>query len=374
MIYQPRRPIPSTPPHTTRGTRPRPQVTQPIPPRIRRTFTLPTSTMCKVHYYREVHPDGRTHSFSNKELCPRSRHGVVCDRATEFKHPTEHIGAHLSPRLRQDAYPPTPPRSSHSGSDTERSSNKRASGNYNGAKVIEVNPRPSSRHRNERVVYVDESPLSRTPPRHSSSPYSSPSSPNRLSFDGYERRRRDSVIEAGLSRPSVKIEIVNDRPEHKKHHRRNSSKASSRDSSEEAQLRQRRLNDMFSRDEERIQSKIARANEAISSRPAIPSAPQAPAPKYRRGSVVFNQSRPDSLSANFNRLSVNSQEAWHAEEKARRRAEQQEAEVREYEEQEAQKRRLKDRMSLPNRRRESVNYGSARPPAMYDDGRYKREY
>jgi hypothetical protein len=334
--------------------------------------------MCKVDHYEDVRSDGRLEKYTNKEFCSKAMPPHTCAHVTDFWHPLEVRPARLSPRMAHDAFPPTPPRSSHSASGSERSSKRRSSVyiDVNGATVIDASPRrsPSRRDKHDHVTFLDSPPLSSRSPR-----FSSPASfGDDFVFDTEPRHyRTHSRVHShddspSHLRPSVKIEVANGRS--RKTYRTHGSKGSrSRDSSEESLLRSRRLADMLSREQEmaqrRVESEIARANELIANRPAVPMAPSThvPAPpRYRRGSVKVD--RPESLVSGLNALHIHDREVLQAEREHRRREKRAaEAKIaRKRDEEEAQRQRLKDRMTP---RRNTV--GGGRHPIIYDHGPYR---
>lgn len=354
-----------------------------MPPRIRRTGTLPAeSTMCKINRYDELRPSGRVERHTEKDFCARAMPPDVCSLTAELKHPLDSRASHLSPRAIHDPFPPTPPRSSHSASGSDRSSRRRSSVyiDVNGATVMGTSPQRSSSRREKRDhLFAGSPPLSSRSP---SARYSSPISPrddffasdlrhHRTHSRGHSRDHSPSRL-----RPTVKVEVSNGRS--RKTSRSHGSSAS-RDSSEETLLRNRRLADMLNRDHEtshwRVESEIARANELIANRPAVPMAPSAPAPvsssasRYRRPSVKID--RPDPLLAGMNALHIHDREVLSAERELWRRekyaAEMQMARKREDEE--AQRQRLKSRMTP---RRNTVSDG--RHSVAYDHhGPYRYE-
>ncbi|KAI1304380.1 hypothetical protein F5Y03DRAFT_177993 [Xylaria venustula] len=246
--------------------------------------------MCVKEVFTEMRPDGRLRTWAEGDFCPNSRRGDFCDRTQELRHPPGYRRSESrSRRFSNGQLPPTPPLSYHSDqtSDSERSSRRRSGIYINDRKVVEVNRRHSSRHRRDgsgdRIVYVDSSPLSRTPPLYK---YSAPPSPV---YDTYEPSYRDREVEdrerSRERRASIKVEIINEQP--KTHRRQGSSKTSSRDSTGD-ERRQRRLSEVHHGDQQRQRkrdSEIARQNEVIANRTPIPTVPSSP--RYRRGSVAI---------------------------------------------------------------------------------------
>ncbi|KAI0165894.1 hypothetical protein GGR57DRAFT_140726 [Xylariaceae sp. FL1272] len=335
--------------------------------------------MCEKDVYTELRPDGRiTTSEEPRSFCNIER--KYCERTKEYHHPAEQM------RTAYNQYPPTPPMSSHSEytSDSERSSKrssgiyvngrkvsdntsdseratKRSSGIYvNGRKVSDISRRRSSTHErqpnSDRLSYEGSSSLSRSPLR-SPTFYqrSIPSSPAADVHDRYSSSYLDSVVDerdrpSSSHHPSIKVEIVNDDSTHRR--KGSSSKtSSSRDSDEDERKhrRQRRASVHFeeppkAKKEQRKQSEIARANDAIANRTAVPHTAKTP---YRRGSVSLG-----SLVSATEQLRID-------EDKMRRRQERELRKEREREDAD-QKKRLKDRMtvSTTNARRPSY-YGSS---------------
>jgi hypothetical protein len=312
----------SYPTYSLRSTRPPPRVVQPSLPNTA-PIDRSSDTMCVNEIFTEERADGRIKTRSEVDYCPYSRHGQLCNRTKELRHPP---GYKKRPEL-----PPTPPTSYHSDhtSDSERSSRRLSS--------IYINDRKhSSRHdrhgSNDRVVYVSSSPLSRTSPLHQRSV---PSSPVRDVYDTYESAYREDERErptSSHSRPSIKVEIINEQPKTHRRHASSSKTSSSRGSSEE-ERRQRRTSDLQHGDQHRVrkkESEIARQNKAIADRTPVPHVPSSPS--YRRGSVAVVPA-----------LSMSEQMLYDEEKQARRR-QKKEAEARERDE-EAQRRRLKDRFN-----------------------------
>ncbi|KAI1157507.1 hypothetical protein F5B18DRAFT_644781 [Nemania serpens] len=297
--------------------------------------------MCVNEIFTELRPDGRQRTWSEADLCSRSRHGQLCDRTQELRRP---LGYRRTSQL-----PPTPPLSYHSdyASDSDRSGKRRSAIYINDHKVVNVNRRHSLRHERqgsgERTLYVNNSPLARSPLRSSLSPLSRTppihhhrsisSSPARDVYDSVESGSYREVKDR--DRPtSIKVEIINERP---KSHRRQTSSSktnSSRDSNDE-ERRQRRVSDLHPGDQQRQRTKqteIARQNDAIANRKPVPApvpAPQASSVQsYRRGSVSI---------ASVSQI----QERKRLEEEKKLRH-------RELKEEEAQKQRLKDRFTFKN--------------------------
>ncbi|KAI3336866.1 hypothetical protein HD806DRAFT_20836 [Xylariaceae sp. AK1471] len=277
--------------------------------------------MCVKEIFTDVRPDGRTQTWSEGDYCVNSRAGKYCDRTKELRHP---------PGYKRTEFPPTPPLSYHSDhtSDSERSSRRRSGVYINDHRVLDVGRKRSSRHErqgsDERVVYVNSSPLSRTPPLYQ---HSVPSSPVRDYEPTYRENERERPT-SSHSRPSIKVEIINEQP---KSHRRHvsSSKASSSRGSSEEERRQRRASDLQHGDQHRLREKetaIARQNREIADRTPVPHVPSNP--RYRRGSVAVAPV-------------ISVKERMRQEEKRQARKEQ-EAQERE---EEALKQRLKNRFN-----------------------------
>ncbi|CAJ2505939.1 Uu.00g000690.m01.CDS01 [Anthostomella pinea] len=323
--------------------------------------------MCETHVYPQVRPDGRLGRFSRHELCSDSYNEKPCGRVQEFQHSSEY--RHMEQLSPYGQFPPSPPLSSHSASDSERSSKRRSGVYTNGQKVLDVNHKRSRSPRHERsgrVVYVDSPPLSRTPPRQYTLSRSMPSSPNADErFGTHQPRYREPIVDerererptTAHLRPAIKVEVINDRPQRRSHHRRtSSSKTSSRDSSEEERRRRAEKAAKAERDADRELQRnleIAKANQAIAGRSAMPSAPTPPALRYRRGSVVID--RTDHLAAGMNQLNLDP-------EVERRRLARQAEKIKQRED-EAQAQRLKERLNIG--RRNTVGSASKRPKEYY---------
>ncbi|KAI1265216.1 hypothetical protein F5Y18DRAFT_62105 [Xylariaceae sp. FL1019] len=353
--------------------------------------------MCEKDIYKELRPDGRTQTFEKaRSYCNCSMGGDYCPNITAYHHPTEQR------RPTYNQYPPTPPMSSHSGntSDSERPS-KRKSEIYikvNGPKVADYpsdserssarsseiyansraipdsSRRRSSRHErqtsSDRLSYEGSSSLSRSPLRSPTFYRSIPSSPVADVHDGYSSSYRDSMVDerdrpSSSHHPSIKVEIVN----HDSTHRRKGSSSktsSSRDSDEDERKhrRQRRASVHFEeppkvrKEKDSKKSEIARANDAIANRTAVPHTPKTP---YRRGSVSIG-----SLVSATEPLRID-------EDKLRRRQERKALKEREREEANLQKereradadqkKRLKERMNSTPRRPDST----PRRPVYYSN-------
>ncbi|KAI1363695.1 hypothetical protein F5Y08DRAFT_340402 [Xylaria arbuscula] len=278
--------------------------------------------MCVKEIFTEVRPDGRVRNWAEGDYCHRSVRGQFCERTQELRHPPGYRRSETRvPTYGHGQLPPTPPLSYHSDytSDSDRSSKRRSGSYINDHNVVEISRRRSSRHKRDgsgdRLVYLSSSPLSRTPPLY-------PSSPVADVYDTYEPSYRDDRERSRSRPPSVHVEIINERP--KGHQRQGSSKTSS----SEEERRRRRSSSVHHGDQHRLRNKketeIARQNEAIANRTAIPQVPASP--RYRRGSVAIIPP-------------VAVQE--------RMRLKEEEALARERErESEAQRRRLKDRFEF----------------------------
>ncbi|KAI1175983.1 hypothetical protein F4777DRAFT_548033 [Nemania sp. FL0916] len=294
--------------------------------------------MCVNEVFSEMRPDGRVYTWSEPDLCYRSRHGKLCDRTQELRRPHGYRRTEPRTAYNHGQLPPTPPLSYHSDhtSDSERSSRRRSGVYINEPKVIDVSRRRSLRHdrqgSGDHSLYVDNSPLSRSPL--SRSPLSrSPSLYRQRSVSSSPAR--DVYIEPSSYREtsdrptSIKVEIINEPPKHRK--QGSSSKtSSSRDSnSNNEERRHRRLSSVqhgdqhLQRDKE---TKIARQNEAIANR--APPQNSSSGTRYRRGSVSITQ--PLTIEEEMKRR-------HKKEERARERAHEREVE--------AQKERLRDRFT-----------------------------
>lgn len=337
----------SHPSHPPRNARLPPRVIQPNKPsRTTRDDATRDATMCVNEIFTELRPDGRQRTWSEADLCSRSRHGQLCDRTQELRRPL----GYRRPEPRGQL-PPTPPLSYHSdyASDSDRSGKRRSAIYINDHKVVDVNRRHSLRHERpgsgERTRYMDNSPLARSPLRSSLSPLSrTPPTHHHRSISSSPAR---DIYESGSYREvkdrdrptSIKVEIINERP--KTHQRQTSSSKtnSSRDSNDD-ERRQRRVSILHPGDQQRLRMKeteIARQNEEIANRrkPQASSVQASSVQSYRRGSVSIPSS---SQLQERKRLE---------DEKKLRHREKKEEEARERE-LEAQKQRLKDRFNFKN--------------------------
>ncbi|KAI0006467.1 hypothetical protein F4779DRAFT_21768 [Xylariaceae sp. FL0662B] len=355
--------------------------------------------MCRVEVFTYVYPNKETETKKIIIHCAEGLKGdETCSKgAHEYHHPPEYIRSGQTSSY-HNQFPPTPP-SSHSASDSERSS-RRSHIYVNGEKVYEFS-KPSRRNKEERerVTYSDEGSHSRSPPRYYDSYYSEslPSSPSRDGRDTYERRRRrDSIAEdrdrptSSHVRPNIELKVhESPRKSHRRHEsgsktssaKTSSSKASSQDDGEEERPRRRdrRNSTVRFEDEERqkkMQSEIDRQNEAIASRPARPvERPVEPPSRYRRGSVVVNRGEP--LVKAMDQMSLDRHGSFARADKERRRIER-EVDQWDRENAEAQRQRLKDRMApkprAPRAHRASVSVPMVPPrPSQhsYEDGLYR---
>ncbi|KAI1396039.1 hypothetical protein F4819DRAFT_154301 [Hypoxylon fuscum] len=324
--------------------------------------------MCHKNIFTYAYPDGQRVEQVKNDLCENSRHGQPCKLTKEFQHPTEYIRpGQLSPSAYgYGQFPPTPPLSSHSASasDSEHSSRGRSGVYVNGEKVIDLNKRPSRRDKGDRTVYVESPSLSRTPPRKYNVPRSNPSSPREEYV--HDSRRRDKSPDSrerptsSHSRPSIEVKVVNE--QRSNNHRRSGSNKSSSQSGDEEERRRRRRNSHVRFEDEEKKKEIERANEAIASRPSIPTASAPSNTRYRRGSVAIDRSETALVTA-MDQLKLDKDKRR----RERRVAEQREQ--RERDEEEAQKKRLMERMAP--KRRVTVSHGHERPgQKMIDDGMY----
>ncbi|KAI1479575.1 hypothetical protein F4774DRAFT_120315 [Daldinia eschscholtzii] len=352
--------------------------------------------MCNKNIFTYVYPDGNSAEQIKHELCDNSRHGIPCKLTKTFQHPAEYVrsGQLSPPGYGLGQFPPTPPLSSHSASDSEHSSSKGRSSIYiNGEKVVDLNRRSSRRDKGERAgdrtAYVDTSPLSRTPPRKYSIPRSMPSSPHEETIRVKEPRHHETSPDererstSSRRRQSIEVKIVNE-PRHRRHESSKSSKSSSQDSDDEERRRKRRNSHVRFEDEEeqdekkkeerkkKIQSEIERANEDIANRPAVPAVTVPANTRYRRGSVAVDP-KDAALVLQMDQLTLERERQANLDREKRRREKRvAEQRKREREEEEAQRQRLRDRMA-PNRRAtisDSRSLGRARQKIVYDDGRY----
>ncbi|KAI1085528.1 hypothetical protein F5B20DRAFT_6443 [Whalleya microplaca] len=345
--------------------------------------------MCNTDKYTYILPDGSKEEDIKRHYCAKARGGKPCDGEVEYRHPEKYLGAgQASPRHSQ--FPPTPP-SSHSASDSERSS-RRSYVYVNGEKTYEVARKPSRRNKEERdrVVYINESSPSRSPPRHYDLPGSLSSSPSRDEYDTYDRRRRETVVDSDRDRDrptttrpraaTIEVKVTNDRSP--KSHRRHgsSSKTSSLNSGEEERPRRRRHSTVRFEDEElqrHIQSEIERQNETIANRPARPLPPQKKAGGYRRPSVVVD--RLDPLIKGLEQMNFDRNDRYARAEQERWRRGEREPKDWDDDEDAAQERRLRGRLAPKNRApelRPSVAVPTLPPPPplsqrhYYDDAVY----
>ncbi|KAI1469234.1 uncharacterized protein F4812DRAFT_323128 [Daldinia caldariorum] len=358
--------------------------------------------MCHKNIYTYIYPDGNNAEQIKHDLCDNSRHGMPCKLTKTFQHPPEYVrsGQLSPPGYSLGQFPPTPPLSSHSASDSEHSSSKGRSSIYiNGEKVVDPSRRSSRRDKGERTgdrtVYVDSSPLSRTPPRRYSISRSTPSTPHEETIRVKEPRQHETSPDererstSSRRRQSIEVRIVNE-PRHKRHESSKSSKSSSQDSDDDEERRRRRRNShvRFEDEEEedekkreerkkKIQSEIQRANEDIANRPPVPAATAPVNTRYRRGSVAVDP-KDAALVLQMDQLSLERERQANLD-REKRRLEKRVAEQRkrEREEEEAQRQRLRNRMApdrmTPNRRAtisDSRSLGRARQKIVYEDGRY----
>lgn len=153
--------------------------------------------MCKLNKYTDVYPGNRVVHHSEHEFCSRSRNGKPCDRAQEFRYPTEYIDSErLSPRATHEQYPPTPPRSSRSPSTSDSERPRRQSESYyaNGGRVDVSSHKPPSprRERADHVKFVEATSVPRNATRRSDVPSSRrPPSPYEDDFEVYETSYRE---------------------------------------------------------------------------------------------------------------------------------------------------------------------------------------
>lgn len=288
-------PVPYSPSYQrySRASRPSPLIIQSEPPThttatTRRPRSHSPATMCKTNIYTEISSSGRRREYEELEFCKRSRHGVLCDRDTVYRHePT--YSASLSPKITYNS-PPTPPRSSHSrgGSDSGASTKRRSSTYYTtGDRYIEVPQSSTARSRSRRnsfAVEFEEPVVTYSPPRRNASMRrTAPPSPQ-LNDDLFQ-----------VSDPKQLQDMVDGPRGILKGGARRSSRASHA-SDEERYLGTRRVNDLFINTKEdqaraaRRDEQIKRQNRDIESRPIhVPDAPVMPNSRsYRRPSVVVD--------------------------------------------------------------------------------------
>lgn len=389
--------------HHSRRSRPKPQVNQAELPRIVRSNTLPTATMCEKHYYKFTTRDG-IEKKSQTDLCSQARRrGVACPEPQKFKHPEgERPPPKSTTQYLSANFPPSPPSSdtsfAHSGSDGERA-HKRRSGVYvNDQKVAEVgvSRKPSQRERrgSNHVVIVEPPASPRTPPRYvtpSGSPSRSPTYIHEPRSHQYPSYTHGEVrLEVNRPRPDSAVQY-NYVPSSPRTRRDSHSQGSGSISDEEARIRrrQRELNAKEAQKQaeetaqraaraaeaqkdaarrRKVAFDINRQNEEISSRPAAPSAPSplkkqpASSSKYRRPSVSIQQT--DMLSDAMRNVRLET-------ENERRRRDRRAQELREQQardDEAAQRERLRARMAP--QRSNTVGHGSSRrPTVVYDEYR-----
>ncbi|KAI1099938.1 hypothetical protein F4804DRAFT_65095 [Jackrogersella minutella] len=336
--------------------------------------------MCHENIYTYVYPDGQESEKVKYDLCADSRHNKPCKLTKTFQHPTEFVrtGQLSTPAISYGQFPPTPPLSSHSASDSEHSSKERSGVYINGEKVVDLNRRSSRRDRGERTVYVESPALSRTPPRRysvsrnaSSSPRDEARESRRHENSADSRDRSNSSHSRSHSRPIVEVKVVNEQRHDSTHRRHGSSKSSSQDDDNDSERRRRRRDSHVrfddedkKKDEERrkqIQSEIERQNDLIASRSAVPQVASAqPNARYRRGSVVVDRNDTALVQA-MDQLTLDRKREKRAAERFER-------------EEEAQKQRLRDRLAPKPQttisRSHTHGHGRARHNSLYDDSSY----
>ena len=280
----------------------------------------------------------------------------------------------------------------------------------NGQKVYDLgrDRRAPSSSRRERIILVDSPPTPRTPPQTFEGPQTAPSSPA-MPFGGYpssprehsSSRRPVIVDERQINSGRIDIEVLDpSRPSRPSRHTRQTSASSfdsrhSHTSDEEKQRRRQLREEKRQREEaevreQKIRSRIERANSKIANRNAVPMAPAPPkraatstttikpalstspnrSPRpagYARPHVVVHSDKDAELVEAVRRLSFEEQVR---EDKARK-IEKKEARQEARQQEEAQRQRLKERM-MP-RRRATVGPGSRRPRESYDEGVFRWE-
>ncbi|KAI0016964.1 hypothetical protein F4780DRAFT_632982 [Xylariomycetidae sp. FL0641] len=311
--------------------------------------------MCTFHTYTNGGSDGHVYKEHTVERCSKARHGRVCENMPRFRHDNEYpMYAEPSSPSRHLELPPTPPRSSHSGSGSDGEhlpSPRRRSVHYAARPhVIDIESRRS--HGNSRDTFYIDSPSGSTSPlrQYSHSRGSSSGSAATDLYETYEPRYRERVPRdqerPTTTQPTITLQVINQEAPHKRHHRHGSSKTSSQESKEEEHDR-------------KLRERIARENMIIHNRPPLAPIPpmttrQRANSHYRRGSISIEANPVPSM---MEKLRID-EDVKHAKEMRRmaRRAER-DAER----EDEEQKNRLKERMTIP-KRRASVSMGSARYP------------
>lgn len=229
--------------------------------------------MCEKHLYTYDSATG-VEKYTERKLCPNAAYGKTCTRTQEYRHTHGETPA----PAHSSRMPPSPPLSDaslhgHSGSD-------RSYQYINGARVV-VSHKSSHRPRRNSTLEVPTTymPPRTTPPHSPPRPYVvQPAAPPSPTY--YERPSR-------YYPPSP--EMVHYEPNEARTRRR--SQSHSRHNSDELRRLRRDLEETKEalRQQEKVQSKIAKQNEKIASRPPmtrLPAAPPAPQPvRYRRGSV-----------------------------------------------------------------------------------------
>lgn len=283
-----------------RPSRPRAQVVQPSPPRPQHSSTLNTDTMCEKHLYTYDSATG-VEKFTDRKLCAHAAHGKTCTRTQEYRHPHNEtpFPAHSLSRM-----PPSPPLSEaslhgHSGSD-------RSYQYINGTRVVVSHKSSHRARRNTLEVPTTTYTVPRTTPPHSPTrPYvvQAAAPPSPTYYDRPSRHYPPS------SEVHYEPNVTRLRQRSQSHSRHNADELRRlrRDLEEKEALRQ----------QEKVQSKIDKANQRINSRPPmapLPAAPPAPQPaRYRRGSVSIQ-------TTDMRRVHFDTQEAEDEAQRERLRA------------------------------------------------------
>ncbi|KAM0334464.1 hypothetical protein ACHAQA_001492 [Verticillium albo-atrum] len=382
--------------------------------------------MCTSELFTTVYADGSEKRTRQDNRCSKVPSGFLCANPRIVNHPTVYETAsssHFPPTPRLTPYgsprPSTPlAYSSANESDNSRRSSDRKRVYIAGQKVIDVTRKSGKpRARDERIIIVDGPPTPRTPPQHFAMPFTAPSSPRtgyQMAAAHHARRERE--------RDSLRPVIVDERPSRHVHFGAASpaylspnsrqqyaaEPAYAAPSSDDERRRrrshretryhdtpeghQRQADRERARELERIiaaqqssrrqpqqeadpevernirkAERIARLNERIDARPAVP------VPTLRRTATDFTgEERERELREAVRGLDLNERVLRRSQTNTtmpRRdvRREQQAVE----EEEEAQRRRLAERM-MP-RRRATVGPGSRRHRVLYDDGMYRWE-
>ncbi|KAM0281410.1 hypothetical protein ACHAQH_003533 [Verticillium albo-atrum] len=380
--------------------------------------------MCTSELFTTRYADGSEKRTRQDNRCSQVPPGFLCANPRIVNHPTNYessSSSHLPPTPRLTPYgsprPSTPlAYSSANESDNSRRSSDRKRVYISGQKVIDVTRKSGkARARDERIIIVDGPPTPRTPPQHYGMPFTAPSSPRtgyQMAAAHHARRERE--------RDSLRPVIVDERPSRHvrfdaapayqpsssrrqfvaepayaapssddERRRRRSSRRETRfhDKDEYQQQADREraaeLERVIAARESRRQpqqeidpelernirkaERIARLNERIDARPAVPI------PTLRRTATDFaGEERERELLEAVRGLDLGERPLRRSQTNTtlpRREARREQQAIEE--EEEAQRRRLAERM-MP-RRRATVGPGSRRHRVLYDDGMYRWE-